>query len=148
MAEPQTAQVETANDIEVVRRYVALVRRRRELETALSDVKAQMVELKDAVLRYFQTHGVQHIKVDGCTVALRRSLYASAANGDKAALMEALRQAGEDWAFLVRPTVHASQLSARVRECERDENDMPILPEILRDKIRVAEVFDVSVTHR
>ena len=62
----------------------------------------------------------------------------------KARLDELEPQIAESWSFLVRDNVNTQQLSARVRECELDVNGMPILPDELKQVIKVSEVFRIG----
>ena len=125
--------------------YVELIKKKTLLEEQLRDVKARLDELEPQIAESFQKEGVQSTNVDGYTVYLNRQLWAGAANGDKEAMFAALKTyPDESWSFLVRDNVNTQQLSARVRECELDVNGMPILPNELKQVIKVSEVFRIG----
>lgn len=124
--------------------YVDLTDKKRKLEEQLKDTKARLAELEPAIVEMFQSEGVQSMNIDGYTVYLNRKLFAGPKDGDKEAMIAALQGCDESWSFLVSPTVNTNQLGARVRECDMDENDLPILPDSLKDVIAVFEQFRVG----
>ena len=125
--------------------YVDLIKKKTLLEEQLRDVKARLDDLEPQIAESFQKEGIQSTNVDGYTVYLNRQLWAGAANGDKEAMFAALKiYPDESWSFLVRDNVNSQQLSARVRECDLDANGMPILPDELKQVIKVSEVFRIG----
>ena len=128
-----------------IKPYVELIKKKARLEEQLRDVKARLDVLEPQIAESFQKEGIQSTNVDGYTVYLNRQLWAGAADGDKEAMFTALKTYPDDsWAFLVRDNVNTQQLSARVRECELDADGMPILPEQLKQVIKVSEVFRIG----
>lgn len=128
----------------VVKPYVALVKKKLLLQQQLDDAKARLAELEPKIVEAFQDEGIQSTKIDDYTVYLNRQLWAGAAD-DKQAMCDALKVFPDDtWSFLVKDNVNVQTLSARVRECEMNEDGMPILPEALKDLIKVAEVFKIG----
>ena len=125
-----------------LKQYIELTDLKRRLEAQLKDTKSRMAELEPHIVEQFQEDGTQSVNMDGFTVYLNRQLFASAADGDKDAMIQAMKGCGdESWSFLVRDSVNSQSLSARIRECDLDENGMPMLPDSLQDVIKVAEVF-------
>ncbi|KKM07745.1 hypothetical protein LCGC14_1730930, partial [marine sediment metagenome] len=66
-------------------------------------------------------------------------------NKDKESMYDALKTIDDEtWSFLVGDSVNSNSLSARVRECELDDQGMPILPAELVNVIKVSEVFKIG----
>lgn len=133
-------------DVEVLNRFVALERRRRELKDSLSQVEEELKPVKEAVAREFQREGTQHWKsTDGPTVYLKRMLVASAASQDQENLVEAFRKVG--LGFLVKTKVEASSVKSWILEQEHDHGRDVVLgprgflPEEVRDRIYVEETY-------
>ena len=125
--------------------YVALHKLRTDLETKLADVKTRMKDLEPALTDSFTGEGLQSVNCNGYTVYLHRQLWAGHA-GDKDALMAELKaMTDESWSFLVKDNINSNSFSARVRELERNEDDMPILPDNLKSLIKVSEVFKIGM---
>jgi len=123
---------------------VDLIKKKTLLEEQLRDTKARLDELEPKIVESFQEEGIQSTKLDGYTIYLNRQLWAGHA-GDKQAMCDLLKSMDDNtWNFLVEDNVNVQRLSARVRECEKDDNGMPILPEQLKEVIKVSEVFKIG----
>ena len=87
--------------------------------------------------------------IPGRTVFLRSQLWAGAEKGedgetDYASACEALELAGQSQ--FVHPTFHAGAVSAWVRDLPTDEETMmPILPDVLRGKLRVTRRWSLVI---
>ena len=128
----------------ILKPYVALHKQKTRLEAELADTKERMKEMEPVLTKSFTDEGLQSINLDGHTVYLNRQIWAGA--DDKDDMIKVLKAMDDDtWRFLVADNVNSSKLSARVRECERDDDNMPILPAELRPVIKVAEVFRIGV---
>jgi len=127
--------------------FVKLTEKKRALETQLKDTKARLADLEPQIVEQFQAEGVQSLNIDGHTIHLIRKLWAGPKNGDKEAMCAALKACGdENWTFLVKDNVNATQLAARVRECELDETTgLPILPDSIKDFVEIYEQFRAGV---
>lgn len=129
----------------LISEYVKQTERKRRLEEELKDAKARLEEMEPRIVEQFQADGVQSLNVDGYTVYLNRKLFGGAKDGDKPAMMAALKATGdESWMFLVEDNVNHQRLQARIRECPQDENGMPVLPESLRGAIAIYEEFTIG----
>lgn len=130
--------------------YVKLVKKKTKLEQQLSDTKARLAKLEPEIVEQFQQAGVQRINCNGYTIYLNRHIWASATedengNKDKESMYDALKTIDDEtWSFLVGDSVNSNSLSARVRECELDDQGMPILPAELVNVIKVSEVFKIG----
>ncbi|KKN45153.1 hypothetical protein LCGC14_0686060 [marine sediment metagenome] len=125
--------------------YVELVKKKALLEQQLAETKARLAKLEPEIVEQFQENGVQRMSCDGYTIHLIRKIWAAAVNGDKKAMYTALSALDDEtWSFLVEDNVNANRLAARVRECEDDDDGMPILPAELVDVIKVSEVFKIG----
>lgn len=129
---------------DLLKEFVRLTAQKRDAEAQLKDLKARLDELEPQVSDGFIDDGVQSVNIDGYTVYLNRKLFAGPKDGDKTAMIEALSGLDEDWSFLVQDTVNHNQLQARVRECELDDQGMPILPPELAETMTVYEQFRVG----
>lgn len=109
-----------------MRRYVELSKRQKDLDAELAAVKAEKSVLEEKLLEWMAEHGIQNQTIDGLLVYIHRSDFASAAGGDRAALMDRLRADGHGW--LIKTDVHSQSLSAWAREKLRNGETLP--PEV------------------
>lgn len=105
----------------------------RQEEEALRDERGQHEE---QLIEYMLDAGTESIRIvlpDGSkkTVFIRNEVWASALDVDT------LRN-HPDTAGLVKETVNGQTLSAWVRELDRDDDGQPILPDELREAIKVS----------
>lgn len=129
----------------LIKPYVVFDKKKKRLKLELAKITKAMTDMEPAIADAFTEQGIQSINVDGACVHLKRSLFAGAKDG-KDKLIEVLKQMeDETWSFLVGDDINANKLSARVRECECDENDLPIIPDELKKVLSVAEVFKIGV---
>lgn len=131
----------TQINTDVVARYVELTQRRKALEAEADDVKKQLIAIESELLDAFAETGVSSIRAGGGTISLRRELWAGCKDGDYERACRALRAAGLD--EFVQPRFNASQLSAYVRELDREGAP---LPSSFAGAINVSEVFKLRVT--
>lgn len=124
--------------------YVQQTIRKRDLEAQLKDCKAKLAEMDPKITEQFIKEGVKTLGIDGYTIYINRTLRAGPVDGNKVALFTALKALPDDWNFLVGDNVNTQQLAARIRECEMDEDEMPILPDSLKDVIHIYEQFKVG----
>lgn len=129
--------------MELVHRYVELVKRKREIEAELRAVKTELGEgdggpgrVEKAALDWMVENGMQSVRVDGMTLYVNRQLWAGPTDGDYHAACEALKSAG--LGDLVQERFNVQTLSSWVRE--RDKDGEP-LPAAFAGRIEVAEVF-------
>lgn len=124
--------------------YIEHLQDKERLSAELDDAKAALADVESQLLSQFEQDGVQSVKhkASGRTVFTRRDLR-SGLGDDKDAAIFALEEF-EDAKFLVKPNVNAQQLSAWVRELPRDNEDMPIVPDAIKEAIKVHEIFKIS----
>lgn len=131
----------TDGGFDTLRRFVALTKRKRELEAKLDEVKAELVDLEAEVLRVFEECGIERITVDGMTLFLRRELWAS--KREDVSWEEACRKLIEaGFGEYVSPRFSTQSISALIRE--REQDNLPPVPEGLEDVLQVTERFRVS----
>lgn len=121
-----------------LKRFSELAARRRELESELNAVRAEMAELEAYLLEAFEKAGISNVSVDGMTCYLHRQLWARAKEGNYERACMALREVG--LGRLVEQRFNTNSLSAWVREHEAEGK---ALPSALADAIEVSEVFSV-----
>jgi len=100
-------------DMEAVRNYVRLVRKKRELDEQIEGLGILIRDAEAALVGVFKEDGLQSLNVDGEVAYLRRDVRASS-DGRMAEMIEALRTDGQEW--LVAETVNANTLASWVRE--------------------------------
>jgi len=130
-----------------IRDYVALEKRRRDLETELKSVKALLDTKKEGVMDHFQQMGYDKITLDGITLYINRAIRASK-NGeaDDTTFKAAMESAG--LGHLVKSTVNANSLASHFRNYE-ESLEAPVnrvedlVPENLRGFINIHEIFDI-----
>ncbi len=125
-----------------LKRYVALAIAKKQAETDLDEIKEKMRVLEEYMMDNMAKSGQQSIRINGHTVYLHRQLWAAPANGADH-LHIALK--AEGYGDLVEPKINSQRLSALVREFERDEEGMPIMPGGLHEAIKVTEKYSVRV---
>ena len=122
----------------LLKRFVQLEKRRRELESQLKEAKAESGHLEAMLLEKFAESGIASIKVDGLTVYLHRQLWAGPIDGNYIAACEALQAVG--LGDMVEPRFNTNTLSAWVRERDKEGE---ALPPTLSEAIKVTEQFSI-----
>lgn len=142
-------------DINTAKKFVRLAEKKTKLDADLKKVKAEMADLEEKLIDYFQRHALRNLGAGDRTVYLHRQIWASMP--DRAAGNDALKKYG--YGDLVEDRVMPQRLSAWVRElleeAEQNEGAAPIssenlgdalpLPADLKEQIRVTEKFSVRV---
>lgn len=123
--------------IDKARRLIALDNERSELESRLTELKEERRKLEEALVDEMAENGMQSLRADGCTVYVRREIWASCQ--DIGAIGEFPATA-----LFVKPSVSGQTLSAYVRELPRDEEDNPIIPDPIRDAVKVSVVHKIG----
>lgn len=117
--------------------FVVLTTLKRETETKLNTFKDQLAEIEPRLIDALVETGIKQIGKRGMTLSIRRQLWASATDIEACKICE-------DTKLLVKETINTQTLSSYVRELETDDDNMPILPAILKDAIRVTEKFSIQ----
>lgn len=108
----------------------------------IDEVAKEIAQRQEAMTRAFVDNGLSSIKVsvDGanCTLYLRRDVYAKVESNDL--LIPALKASG--LGSLVKETVNANTLSAKVREWEQDEGG---IPHTFQGILSTSEVYSVRM---
>lgn len=134
----------------IVREYIQLRTRKDALDAELKDVNPKVEALAARVLEDMADDGVTQIKIDGLTISRRKTLWGSAPDmedGEKNYdLMFTALLASPDTAGLVKSNVNAQSLSSFLKELPVDKaTDLPILPEHLKDAIKVTKRYGISI---
>ena len=119
---------------DAVKEWLRVERIKRDLDTELKKTRTELVSLEAQALEYLGEEGITSLRINGSTVYLSTSTYASL-NDDKAAAMNALKAAGVG--DLVRESVNASSLAAWARELRETEEGIPA---VLEPHVKVSEV--------
>lgn len=143
-------------NIKTAGKYVKLAKKRDDLESDLKTVKAQMKDLEEELLAYFQANGLKNLRVEDRTLGTRREVWASLK--DTAEGVKALRDGG--FGDLITENANHQRLSAWVREqlekVEKEEGealdtsvnlaDRLLLPEPVKAQLNVTEKWTLRVT--
>jgi hypothetical protein len=141
-------------NIENLREFVALEKKKAELNREIKQTQKALDALDTLLTQQLLDDGVQSVNVDGRTVYLRRDLYASALDGDRAAVVQALKDSG--LSQYVSEQYNTNSLSAYVREVVREaeerarvdggvlEDPATAIPNALAATLKVTAVYSVS----
>lgn len=127
-----------------VRRYQELRNAQAASEAEAEAIKAEANALEAELIEAFGEAGMQSVNIDGQTVYLHRSTYASWTDVPPEDRKDLLRAAGAG--DLVTETVNAMTLAAWVRDMlGDDDNPGPGLPTELADKLELGERYAVRL---
>jgi len=141
-------------DINLLKEFVSLENRRRELEDELKAVTARLDDLEQALVPQFLNDGVSSMRIDNRIVYLAQQIWASPAE-DRSAVVAALK--ASDLGHYVSENYNSNSLSAYVREvadevrlrCEQEgklfteEEVRAALPAPLASAIKVSFVHSL-----
>lgn len=123
---------------EQLTKFVAIVEEREQVEERLAELKKEQARLEQVLLQHFERDGISSVKCNGRTVYLHRSLVVRAKDNDRDRVLVALRSAGlTDY---VEESWNTSSVQAYVRECERNNQDLPAQ---LAEALEQTELFFV-----
>jgi predicted nuclease with TOPRIM domain len=137
-----------------LKEFVALEGEKSDLKTRLKAIESRLGELDESLTKQFIEDGIQSTRIDGRTVYLHRDIYASAKDGDKEAVIVALKEC--DLSQYVREDYNANLLKAFVREMVHEAEEKARLegrvlddpaqavPARLAETINISTVFSVS----
>jgi hypothetical protein len=117
--------------------YAVLDKERKDLEERLKKHKERMGEIETQLLERFAQEGVSSIRTTDGLVHLHHQLWANCTNPENM-----LQSA---WRWMVKGSVNSQTLSAQVRELDLDEDGNPMLPEDVRECVKVTEKWSVRV---
>ena len=106
-------------------------------ESVAKDRKHDVGRLQGMVQRHLERIGAKNAQAEGKLVMWTRKLWASAT--DIAALKKC-----ELTSPFVKEKVNPQTLTAWVKELDKDELGMPLLPDELKDAIKVSDTFTIS----
>lgn len=126
-------------DMDLLKVFKGLLARKKELDADVEEVKREIAELQPQVLDMFAREGIQHIKIDGKILYLRKQLWAGLQDGvTREDAIQSLKQHGLD--DYVSESYNLIQVSAHFRELARESDDY-VLPE----GFKVTEKFTISL---
>lgn len=126
-------------DLDKLRDFVRIKRRIAELDSQLRSAKDEADRLQESLLEEYAQEGIPSITIDGMTVYMHRSIWASPAEGiSNDRFVGTLKSVGLD--HFVKETYSSQTLSAYVRELMKEEES---LPEELEEAIRVTEKYSL-----
>jgi hypothetical protein len=137
-----------------LKEFVKLEQEKADIKLRLKNIESRLGELDESLTRQFIEDGIQSTRIDGRTVYLHRDLFASAKDGDKEAVVVALKAC--NLGQYVKEDYNANSLKAYVREMVREaeeqariegrviEDPAKALPEHLAVTLNISTVFSVS----
>ncbi len=137
-----------------LKEFVALEDEEDALKATLKVIGTRLAELSESLTQQFVQDGIQSTRIDGRTVYLRRDIYASAKDGNKEAVVAALKAC--NLGQYVKEDYNANSLKAYVREMVREAEEQAraegrviddpakALPEHLAATLNISTVFSVS----
>lgn len=126
-------------NMEKLKVFVDLEKRRRVLEAELAVVKKQAGDLEPVLREQFAVSGVQNMKMDGLTVSMRRSVFPKYREGfGRSDVIEALKLDG--LSDLLKEDYNTSSFTALVRDIESSGNPWP---ENLARVIEASEQYEL-----
>jgi hypothetical protein len=141
-------------NMEQLKEFVALEKRKRDLDSELKAIGARLDDLEQALVPQFLADGVASMKVDGRTVYIAQDIHASPA-GDRAEVIAALKRS--ELGQYVSENYNTQSLRAFVREvaeearlrCQQqdrlftEEEVRAALPSPLSDALKISFVHSL-----
>lgn len=114
-------------------------------EIRLKEIKAVLDDLSVDLVDDFTDAGIQNVSTAGGNTAyLKREIWAKKLTDDNA-LHDGLRNRESPWASLIHEKINSQTLSAAVRDCERDDDDNPIIPDHAAGLIGFSDKYRVKI---
>lgn len=104
-------------DFQLLKEFVALERRKRELDSELKQIAARLDDLEQALVPQFLNDGVNSMRIDGRLVYLVQEIYAAPMN-DRGQVVAALK--ASELGQYVSENYNTQSLKAFVREVAED----------------------------
>jgi hypothetical protein len=138
---------------ELLREWLTLDERKRQLKADLEDVEEQIAQKIDAVTDEFINSGVNNIRIDGRTVYVACDRWPKV-KGDKSVLVAAMKANSlgdfvkEDFNTQSLRGVMNEWIHTRMNELTPEERAVfdvnDAIPEALRDSLGVSEVYSIK----
>ena len=130
-------------NMEIIKQFASLTARKKKLEDGLRAVKDEMSNIEPALLQELLDNQLDRLPVttedgDRITVFIHRQAWARPKDGNKEAVVAALKDCG--LSDFVSESYNTNSLSAYVRECLA--NGQELQPE-LKETVRVDEVTSI-----
>jgi hypothetical protein len=119
-----------------LRRYVALVKRKAEIDAELREVKEKIENAEPSVLEYMTENGIQRIAVDDRTLYIRRQFRASYLNTPEAQAAAVALDLGDALTMTIHPSRAAAIVRERLEAIEDPEEEAA-------ERARMEQVFTV-----
>jgi len=108
-------------DMVMMKEFAQLENDKNKLEAKLKDIKQRTAEIMPVIMEHMLTDEIDHITMNGRTIFIQKSIFARYENRYDA--IQALKKAG--WTDYVNENFNANQLSARLRELDKEGQDLP-----------------------
>ena len=131
-------------DPQIITEFIAMTRRKRDLEAELKTVKQELDNKELQVQEYFADTGFQNVRTENGVAYLHREILASLIPEESGTHEEAhkvLRKHGLD--YMIKTRADSSQLRAYVRKTLVDEESE--LPEDLQKYVNVTDRYRIGV---
>lgn len=131
----------TLSGLELIAHRATLEDRERELETTLSIIQTEIKQINEQILREFQETGTQNAKSGGYTFYIHSQIWAKAVDGDKNRLIDDLKSSG--YGEFITENYNSQTLSKFVRELDKGEDMLPVIPEGLKGSLTYSEDYSI-----
>ena len=137
-----------------LKEFVKLEGEKSDIKTRLKAIEARLSELDESLTRQFIEDGIQSMNIDGRMVYLHREIFASPKDGNKEAVLTALKAC--DLGQYVREDYNANSLKAYVREMVHEAEEQArfedrvitdpaaAVPQQLAETLNISTVFSVA----
>lgn len=116
---------------DIIKEWIELDELRKEKESQITDIKARMTVLEEAILENFASEGIDAFKINGSTVSPQKYIFAVIVDNDKERAYSALRNAG--FGHYITETCNSKSLSSLVSDLIKTDGHLP-------------EVFDGAIS--
>ncbi|MBN2377033.1 MAG: hypothetical protein JXD22_11570 [Sedimentisphaerales bacterium] len=121
-------------DMEKLKRFAELAKAKEKANADLDAIKTEMAELEPELLEVFIENETTQIKIADRTIYVDSRIFASAI--DQKELCAYMTEEG--FGDMVKEAINGNTLSSYVREFERDEEGVPVLPDGLKGLVKVS----------
>ena len=122
------------------KQFIELNREKKILKQQLAKIEEEITVLEEILLEQFQNLGMSKITIEKNTVYLKKRLFVSPKNGDRTAVIEALKDSGLE--NFIQENFNTNTLSAYVKEQAECGFE---LPKLLSDSLQIFEKFSLNV---
>jgi len=123
-----------------LKEFIKLSKEKKDLKCRLNRIDEELEKLEESLLEDFQNIGLSKITLDNSTVYIKKRLFVSPKDGNREAVLEALRES--ELTEFIQENFNTNTLTAYVRE--QFESGFK-LSQSLEESLKVSEKFTLNV---